>query len=354
MGHRWAIMGLSEGVASFLVNHERSGVSLLKGNSFLIRKSQLAIVLAWLMLIVVLLWILPSGFRGDVGPDSHTYRVIYEQGASDSGYLYFSKKYGFEPGFSVFIVAVKKIGVSYEGLQLIVAVFSMLSVLFVFKKVKPVNFVVFVFLYLCFVYYQLQWSVIRNSVAFWLFCVSLMFFRNLNFSSLISSFFHYSFFLTFFRFRLVYFIVGAIPVSVLMYFYVEKYSSLSLELLYSFFLGGWSRLAYHFFLTLTLLYLLCFSRLSIKYIREHEPAVAFFILVFSAGMLFPLGWRLVAVAIPFLLLVDFKFITIRRFMLFFLMSIIIFIQKSYYFTMAELGSGDYPVLNFLYDFYFRS
>jgi hypothetical protein len=335
-----------------LANYEKSGVNFLKSNSFVIRKNQLAIVLAWLMLIVVLLWILPSGFRGDVGPDSHTYRVIYEQGASDSGYFYFSEKYGFEPGFSAFIVALKKVNVSYEGLQLIVSIFSMLSVLFVFKKVKPINFVIFILLYFCFIYYQLQWSVIRNNMAFWLFCVSLTFFRNLNFSALISSVFHYSFFITFFRFRLIYFVLGAIPILFLIYFYIEKYSALNSELLYSFFWGGWFRLAYHLFLALTLLYLLCFSRLSIKYIRIHEPAVVFFIFVFSVGMLFPLGWRLVAVAIPFLLLVDFKFITIRRLIAFVIVSILVFIQKSYYFTMAEIESGDYPVVKFLYDFYF--
>jgi len=283
---------------------------------------------------------------------------MYEQAEMNLSYLHFSGAYGFEPASSIFMAAIKRLGFSYEGLQLILSILSVFALLVIFLKVKPINFVIFTLMYLCFAYYQFQWSVIRNNMAFWTFSVSYVLFQRVNISALASSIFHYSFALSFLRVRAAYFAFGGVCVLFLLLWYILKYRTLSHNLLYSFFFGGWGRLLYHLFLALLFLKLLgflnlnlsCMSGLSCK--LKREPIIMLFVAIFFVGMLFPLGWRLVAVAIPFLLLVDFSFMSMRRFIMYFLFSVIIFFQKSYSFFVSESLSHDYPVISFLRDFYF--
>lgn len=323
----------------------------MKIKPLIIDKWQIEVILAWLLLFIVILLIFPSGFRGDVGPDSHTYRVMYEQAADEKDLLYFQDEYGFEPAASAIFSVANRLGISYEGLQLGGAFFSLFGLFCVFLKVKPINFVVFTCLYLCFCYYQLQWSVIRNNMAFWIFAATYAIFKRTSISGFASFIFHYSFFLAVFRVRLIYVILGSVCAPFLLYFYVIKYSGLSSELSYSFFFGGWGRLAYHILLALAFMYILGLLRLTRDGIVGRGSEAIFFTVFFFIGMMFPLGWRLVAVATPFLLFVDFKFISICRLIAFFLLSVVTFAQKSYSFTMVESLTAEYPVTRFLYEFY---
>lgn len=324
---------------------------MVEVSRFVITKSKLSSILSWLLFLISVLMIYPSGFRGDVGSDSSIYRIIYESAGSEESYFFFMTNYGFEPASSAVMSVFKKLGAHYEGVQFFVMLFSLLSMSVVFFRTNPVNFLVFIALYLCFGYYQLQWSVIRHCLAFWLLCLLLIFFGRAFLAGILSSLFHYSFLVSLLRIKIFWlFLLAPLFLGVLN-FYVEKYKVLDYFLLYEFFWGGWPRLVYHLLVFFIIMGLLGFFDRGVWRRLENDRFAIVFVILFFLGLMFPLGWRLVVIALPFLLSVNFGTIGIRRLTVFVIFSFVLFLQKSYSYTVSELSAGDYSVLAFLKDFY---
>jgi hypothetical protein len=318
----------------------------------IINKGNITNFLAWLLFFILIFLVLPSGFRGDVGPDSYTYRIIYnsiQASIFDTGLW---NVYGFEPGSILVFSSFKGFGFSYEALQLALSLYSCIVVCCIFARVKSINFLIFSLFYLCFSYYQIQWSVIRNLLAFWTFCFMFVFWSRGWISAFIAGSFHYSFLTALFKPRLKYFAFGAVFLFLLLYFYIKKYSGLDYNFLYEFFWGGWARFLYHLSLIVLILWLLGFLSLRRHIKNDYDIHEKIFIFLFVFGMLFPLGWRLVAVATPFLLFFDFDRLKLKKIILLTVLMFFLFLQKSYSFYVAEYNRADITVFEFLVDFYF--
>jgi hypothetical protein len=310
----------------------------------MLKKQRFAKLMSVVLFLLAVCLIVPSGFRGDVGPDSATYRVIYDSINVDIKKDLFNK---FEPGFSFVMFASKLVGFDYADFQILVTLLSLVSLLFVFRKTSSVNFVLFICLYFDFVYFQLQWSVIRNCIAFWIFSVLIVFFKNSKLPGLCASLFHFSFLLSLTNIRLRNFLMLILLFFALFGYYYWKYSFLNTDLLLSFFWGGPFRLFYHLGLLVVFLYFLGFFRHRLLTYIKQDPKISLFLVLFIAGFTFPLGWRLIAIAIPLLLLVDFSHLSIKKLIGFCAFSLLVFVQKTSSFTLNEIATGDYPVLFFL-------
>jgi len=324
---------------------------------YLIKKNNLIGIFSWLILAATILLILPSGFRGDIGPDSETYRIMYDQAEVSQGYLYFSDQYGFEPASSSIMMLMKRSSASYEDVQFAIAFFSIVCLLLVFFNSSSINFIIFSLIYLTFCYYQLQWSVIRNCLAFWIFSAAYVFFRKTVIAGVASGLFHYSFFISLFRIKIFYLLLGMGGFPFLLFYYVSKYGAIEdVDMLLSIFWGGWGRFTYHLVVGIILLFLMGLwgvkfkKNIFVAHSRREEHKLTFILLFFS-GMLFPLGWRFIAVSIPFILGLNFQSLSLRR--VFILISFLgfLFIQKSYSFAVTEISKGMDPVIFFIRDFY---
>ena len=325
---------------------EKSTCGLCLKNRFLDK------LVAIVLLSVCIALIFPSGFRGEMGADTITYRGNYEATTSEDPFLHFFSIYNYEPGTSVFLMSLKKIGLNTDEALGFLMFFSMSCLIYIFFKAIYINFIVFSLLYLDFLYYQLQWSTLRNLLGFWIFSVLLVNSRNTIFTAFAASSFHYSFLVGLIK---PYAHLNLISLSFsifIVYYFIDKYSSLSYEILYEFFWGGWVRFIYNIFSAGLILFLMGFLNSKMIPKIKEQPQLLLFGITFLLASVFPLGWRVMAVFIPFLLISDLQYIPKRNLYFLTIFCCILFLLKSISFTQNQLVYGEESIVGYLLEYYF--
>ncbi|WP_425317285.1 EpsG family protein [Stutzerimonas chloritidismutans] len=317
--------------------------------------------LSLMLLFCCFVLILFSAFRGDVGSDSVTYRQFYEaikpgEYLEDFFLLKLNLHYRFEPFFLLFFDLFSLVEADFFVVQYAVAFVSLFGLLLFFFKARTVNFIIFSLLYLSFIQWQLQWSVMRQCLAFWIITYGVTLFRRNPFLFFAPGF-HYSAILAvFIKFPRCF--VFLIPVGIFFIIgMVARYSQLNTDAFSSYFFGGWLRFLFGMFGFSMMAYLLRFDKLihgssgSSGSALSALPALS--ALLFSASLfitlIFPLGWRLLAVTLPFVIFIDFSGIGKRRLFLFYLFCFILIVYKGISHANNMLEAGMTPELVFIFE-----
>lgn len=309
-------------------------------------------ILALLLFLICVVMIVPSGFRGDVGPDSRIYRIIFDN-VVESG----SADYGVASRdilFRLLLIQFERLKWSYESFQFFGMAFSLFVLALAYLKSESRSFVVFASFYLAFIYYQAQWSTIRFMYAFWALSFIFLMSKKVSSGFLVSSLFHASFILGFFVSWLrkipaaLSLLLGAC-VGLVMYLtvYLKHYGATSLIDEYVF--GGPVRFLIHLLYLIIILKILspiAYRRLLFS--RSKAP-VLIFMTMLPLGLMMPIGWRVLAIFTPLLLIADLRYVRLQRAILCVFLLIFIFIQKTVSFHLRE--GGEETVFIFIINFY---
>lgn len=295
-----------------------------------------------------------SAYRGDVGSDSAIYRQFYEQ-LIPGEYLgeIFSFEsitdYRFEPLFLYVLDAFSLAGFSFELIQISVAGFSGLALWIFYVKCPPRTFIVFSLLYLAFIYWQLQWSVIRQCLAFWTLVAGVAISRSSFVPFMLASGFHVSALLAaLMRFpRIILFLAPAGLLLVVGVF--TRYAELPADLLYAFFFGGSQRFLLGVAVFFVLAYCLRLWTVRFPSLLGRIPFFVFIAALF-VSLVVPLGWRLLAVTLPLVIYSNFEDISDRRLVMFVCFSLALFAYKTVSHMENMLVSGMEPEVVFIQSF----
>lgn len=277
-------------------------------------------IVAFSLFIFSSFLILISGFRVNHGADTETYRNFYQYIGSKNSENFLDDNI-FEYGFVFLVFLFNLLTIEFDSFLIIVALFSFISMFVTYINVKTSTFIIFCLLYLSFIYWQLQWSVLRQAISFWVLVLSFIFFKKRIILALMSSTFHISsiFSLLIYKKYKFFLIPSLFAILISVSYFFIKYLALDLEV-FKIFFGDSNRWLIGLLIYITL-YLLIYKRWNFNGAKIISIAVAIAVII-------PIGWRVLAVILPVLLLNNNRDINFRLPMHAFLLFII-FLMKSY-------------------------
>jgi hypothetical protein len=205
-----------------------------------------------------------------------------------------------DPGIVFIFHSIKYFFNSFNLVILFQSIFSIVCFIFISSKVKSVNLIYFSLFYIVFLHLEIQWSTLRQCLSFWIVSAIISARSSYLKASIVGFMFHSSSLLyliteyiklkRFFNFYIV--ISFLIPIAII-FNYVSNYLMLPSEILISFFIGSEIR----FISSIILIYI--FYLLFFRDLLKNNPLYnRFYLALFIIGLATPIGWRLIALALP--------------------------------------------------------